>query len=117
MQIMQDVRQLKDLIPESLVPFLNNAPIMWFSKNVSIGNGDVAINSHAYTSNSFSPILPVKITSFWSRNWLDWLYLIQIFENKFGRGSWASHNSGAAFLLHLKLMAWYYSFTLMFGVF
>ena len=46
--------------------------------NVDIANGDNGGNSRAFTSNSFSPILPVKITSFWSHKWLDQLYWIRI---------------------------------------
>ena len=52
--------------------------------NVNIINADIGVNSHEFTSNSLSPILPVKITCFWSHKWLDRLYLIQILEGKIG---------------------------------
>ena len=67
---------------------------------LNIANLDNGGNSRAFTSNPFSLLLQLEITSDWSRKWLDRLYMIRILENKFGRGSWASHNSGAACLLH-----------------
>ena len=80
--------------------------------NVDIANGDVGGNSRAFTSNSFSTILPVKVTSFGSHNWLDRLYLIRILEKKLGVAVGLLKHPTQPVCSIKTPMTWYYSFTL-----